>query len=169
MSDSLTPVFFWLISIIIVLSALGVVFLRNIFHSALFLVISFLGVAGIYALLEVGFLAAVQVLIYAGAIAIFIIFAIMLVKQVDIGKSNLFNKYKYLAGIVCMVFIAVTSFFILSTELASVMTAGLEDTIVLIGVEIMTDYVIPLEIIAILLLVAFVGANLIAKGVKKNK
>lgn len=169
MSDSLAPIFFWLISIVVVFSALAVVFLKNIFHSALFLVVSFLGVAGIYALLEIGFLAAVQVLIYAGAIAIFIIFAIMLVKQVDIGKSNPFNRYVISAGIFCMLFIALTSFYILSSELTSVMTAGLQDTMVAIGVTIMTDYVVPLEVVAILLLVAFVGANLIAKGVKKVK
>ena len=62
--------------------ALGVVLARTVFASGLFLILSFLGVAGIYVLLEAPFLAATQVLIYVGAVAVLILFAIMLTRRV---------------------------------------------------------------------------------------
>jgi NADH-quinone oxidoreductase subunit J len=69
---------FYLFSFMIIISAIYVVTLKNIFHSALFLIIALFGVAGIYILLHAEFLAAVQILIYVGAVSVLIIFAIML-------------------------------------------------------------------------------------------
>ena len=82
---------FIILSVITLGAALAVVTSKNLFHSALFMVLSFVGVAGLYVLLEAGFLAAVQILVYVGAIAILIIFAIMLTRRLmakDLVQRN---------------------------------------------------------------------------------
>jgi len=77
-TDQVTQVMFFILSAVVLAGAIGVVAARTVFVSALWLILSFLGVAGLYALLGAGFLAAVQVLIYVGAISVLILFAVML-------------------------------------------------------------------------------------------
>ena len=79
---------FYFLSAVAVLMAAGVVFARNPVHSAFFLVISFLNVAGIYVLLGAEFLAAVQVIVYTGAILVVFLFVIMLVRPEDLGELS---------------------------------------------------------------------------------
>ncbi len=83
-------VVFWLLSVLTIGAALGVVLVKDIFRAALLLVLVFISVAGIFVLLSAEFLAVVQVLIYAGAIAILIIFAVMLTR--DVQRGNLPNR-----------------------------------------------------------------------------
>ncbi|MDP6824754.1 MAG: NADH-quinone oxidoreductase subunit J, partial [Dehalococcoidales bacterium] len=82
---------FWTLSVVGIASAMAVVFLRDVFRAALSLILCFLVVAGIYVTLNADFLAAVQVLIYVGAISILIILAIMLTKEVQ--RGSLFGKF----------------------------------------------------------------------------
>ena len=93
---------FWTLAVLGVGSSLAVVLLRDIFRAALFLVLSFLTVAGIYIILQADFLAAAQILIYVGAISILLIFAIMLTR--DIQRGNPSNKFLvpglFMAGII---------------------------------------------------------------------
>ena len=79
---------FWILALVMVVAALGVVLLQNIFRAALLLVLCFFTVAGIYITLNADFLAAVQVLIYAGAVSILLIFAIMLTRNVHSGNPS---------------------------------------------------------------------------------
>lgn len=159
---------FWIISIVVLLSALGVVMLNNIIHSALSLVVTFIGVAGLYLLLEAEFLAAVQILVYGGAISIIIVFAIMLIQREEMHETNLFSKLKIPGALVALGFTGVVAWLIFNTKWAvSQATEGLVDVGSL--AELMLgDYVIPFEIAAILLLVAMVGAIVIAREVKKS-
>ena len=83
-------VVFWLLSVLTIGAALGVVLVKDLFRAALLLVLVFISVAGFFVLLSAEFLAVVQVLIYAGAIAILIIFAIMLTR--DVQRGNLANR-----------------------------------------------------------------------------
>ena len=83
-------VVFWLLAVIAIGGALGVVLVRDLFRAALLLVLVFIAVAGFFVLLSAEFLAVVQVLIYAGAISILIIFAIMLTR--DVQRGNLPNR-----------------------------------------------------------------------------
>jgi len=78
---------FWILALIMVGAALAVVLLRDVFRAALLLILCFFTIAGIYITLNADFLAAVQVLIYAGAIGILLIFAIMLTRNVKGGQS----------------------------------------------------------------------------------
>ena len=104
---------FWVMAVIMTAAALAVVLLPNIFRSALALVVCFLAVAGIFVTLSADFLAAVQVLIYVGAIAILIILSIMLTREVQ--RGNLSNKFKLPAFIICAIFLGITIFAMLNT------------------------------------------------------
>ena len=84
---------FWIFAAAIVGAALGVVLLKNVFRAAILLITCFLGVAGIFILLSADFLAAMQILIYVGAIAILVILAIMLTRELSIGSPS--NKFKF--------------------------------------------------------------------------
>ncbi|MEW6203356.1 MAG: NADH-quinone oxidoreductase subunit J, partial [bacterium] len=75
---NLTSIWFYLFAVVIVVSALCVVSMRNIVHCAMFLACTFTGVAALYVLLDADFLAAIQILIYVGAVTVLILFAIML-------------------------------------------------------------------------------------------
>ncbi len=103
-------VLFYLLAAIIVISALLVVTLRSVFHSALFLVLTFFMVAGIYLMLSAQFLAAVQVLIYVGAITILILFAIMLTQQIHSKSIRQTNEQVIPAALISIVFLAMAIF-----------------------------------------------------------
>lgn len=83
---------FWILAVVGVGSAVAVVFLRDVFRAALFLVLGFFTVAGIYVTLDADFLAAVQVLIYVGAVGILLLFAIMFTREAR--RGSLFNRLK---------------------------------------------------------------------------
>ncbi|KJS18916.1 MAG: NADH-ubiquinone oxidoreductase [Clostridiaceae bacterium BRH_c20a] len=162
---------FWLIAFVTLGSALAVVFLNNIVHSALALILTFLGIAGLYLTLNADFLAAVQVLVYAGAVSILIVFGIMLITRGDgrMADTNTFGKYKYTAAIVVTAFFGVLSNYIIKTPWEMGTAALSENTMGDIAELLFSDYVIPFELAAILLTVAMVGAIVIAREVKNTK
>lgn len=100
---------FYILGGIILVCALMVVTLRNVFHSALFLVLTFFFVAGIYLMLDAEFLAAVQVLIYVGAVTILILFAIMLTYQIQSGSVRQVNEQVIPAVIIAGLFFVLAS------------------------------------------------------------
>jgi NADH:ubiquinone oxidoreductase subunit 6 (subunit J) len=106
----LNLVLFYLLAAIIVISAFLVVTLRNVFHSALFLVLTFFMVAGIYLMLSAQFLAAVQVLIYVGAITILILFVIMLTQQIQSKSIRQANEQVIPAALISIVFLIMAIF-----------------------------------------------------------
>jgi len=162
---------FWLISFITLGSALAVVYLTNIVHSALALILTFLGIAGLYLTLHADFLAAVQVLVYAGAVSILIVFGIMLITRGDgkMTETNTFGKYKYTALVVVTALFGVISYYIIRTPWQVQTGALSQDTMGEIAEILLSDYVIPFELAAILLTVAMVGAIVIAREVKNPK
>src|SRR5579859_5056984 len=98
----LATLLFWIIAVILVGSALMVVALRNIVHSALALVVVFAMAAGVYLLLNAEFIAIVQILIYAGAVTILILFALMLTRTVNLSfNSNPTNRLWAAAVVIC--------------------------------------------------------------------
>ena len=99
----LATIAFWVIAVVLVGSALCVVLLRNIVHAALFLAAVFGAAAGIYVLLNAEFIAIVQVLIYAGAVTILMLFAIMLTQGAMTPQGNPFARQWWLAALICIV------------------------------------------------------------------
>ncbi|WP_054937427.1 NADH-quinone oxidoreductase subunit J family protein [Moorella stamsii] len=165
----MSALFFWLLAAIIIASALAVVLLKNIVHSALYLVLTFVGVAGLYILLNAEFLAAVQLLVYAGAVAILIVFAVMLIRRGDIRASNLFNVNYLAAAVVSLaLFIVIT---LATGRMAWTATPGQAPAgnVGAIADAFLGRFAIPFEIAAVLLLVAMVGAILLARGGKQDQ
>jgi NADH:ubiquinone oxidoreductase subunit 6 (subunit J) len=101
---------FYILAGLIVVSGLMVVTLRNVFHSALFLVLAFFTVAGIYLMLHAEFLAAVQVLIYVGAITILMLFAIMLTYQIQSKSMRQTNEQVVPAAVISILFLIIAIF-----------------------------------------------------------
>jgi NADH-quinone oxidoreductase subunit J len=154
---------FVLVSLITLLGALGVVTARNVFASGLFLVLSFVGVAGMYVLLEAPFLAAAQVLIYAGAVAVLILFAIMLTRRVmsDTGGNQTNNQWGVAAFIAALLFIVLLK--ATGPDWAVSNQAPPNDVITALGNAFLGPYLLPFEIVSVLLLAALVGAIIIAR------
>nr|WP_066639424.1 NADH-quinone oxidoreductase subunit J [Desulfolucanica intricata] len=166
--DSITSVAaFYILAAIIIGSAIAVIALKNLVHSVLFLAITFLGIAGIFMQLSADFLAMVQILVYAGAVCIMVVFGIMLTQRGGMSNSNLFNKQVFASGGVVALLIAVIVFFgVRSGSWAVSAVAVPQDTVGNIADLMLSKYVIPFELAALLLLVALIGAIVLAKEVK---
>jgi NADH:ubiquinone oxidoreductase subunit 6 (subunit J) len=168
---------FYVIAFVLVGSALAVVMLRNIVHAALFLAVVFGAAAGIYVLLNAGFIAIVQVLIYAGAVTILVLFAIMLTQGAMTRAGNPFSGQWWLAGLICLllfggiIYAIGNSALTLSSPSASLGLASVNPaasgSVVRIGQLLYSpfdySYVLPFEIASIVLLVAMIGAIVIAR------
>ena len=108
-------VIFYILGAAILIAAFMVVTLRNVFHSALFLVATFFFVAGIYLMLNAEFLAAVQILIYVGAVTILILFAIMLTHKIQSKSIRQVNEQVLPAIIIAGLLLAISAFTIVRT------------------------------------------------------
>jgi NADH:ubiquinone oxidoreductase subunit 6 (subunit J) len=154
---------FIILSVITLGAALAVVTSKNLFHSALFLVLSFIGVAGLYVLLEAGFLAAVQIMVYVGAISILIIFAIMLTRRLMAKDLVQRNAQWGISALVALLLFAVLGFVLLRVNWPVVEATVPYESISILGQELMSTYVLPFEVASVLLLVALVGSIIIAR------
>lgn len=170
MSTMATIVFF-IFAIIAVASALGVVTSKNIVHSAFFLALSFVGVAVLYVLLNAEYLAAVQLLVYAGAVSIMVIFAVMLTLRGDVADSSpVTKKWTQGALVGSLVFIVLALVIMTNSDWRIVaMPAISGGTTVELSKLLLSWYMVPFEAAAILLTVALIGAVIIAKGGHESK
>jgi len=161
-------VVFFIFAIMAIAAAWGVVTSKNIVHSALYLVLSFLGIAVLYVLMNADYLAAVQLLIYTGAVAIMIVFAVMLTLRGDVSESNLSNhNWGWGALVATAVFVMIALVTLGNTDwrvLATPWTSG--GSAADLSLLLLTQYMVPFEAAAVLLTVALVGAVILAKGVK---
>ncbi len=155
-------VFFYIFSVIAILSALGVIILKNPVHSAVCLISCLLQVAALYVLLRVPFLAAVQVFIYVGAVMVLFLFAVLIL---DIGKERLkkqIHSQRILAVPAVAVFLAIAVYLIVKSgpiiPLGKYSEEMLEKNTEVIGKLLYTKYVFPFEVVSVLLLVALIGA-----------
>lgn len=170
----LATLIFWIIAIILVGSALLVVSARNIVHSALALIVVFAMAAGIYLLLNAEFIAIVQILIYAGAVTILILFALMLTRLGTNVESNPSNRQWWLALPICVI-VGAGIIFAVTLSPHAVSNAGNGtgqlppgiNNVVRIGQLLYSptsySYVLPFEIASLVLLVAIVGAIVIGR------
>ena len=159
---------FVILGLITLLGALGVVAFKNIVHAALALIVSFLGVAGLYFQLHAEFLGLVQVMVYAGAISVLVIFAIMLVMDRDPETTSLSHKVnRWWGGLIALLFTALIGVSIWESQFTTIQAGnGSVERVGQIGELLLGDFVVAFEVAAILLLVAVVGAIILAKGAK---
>lgn len=177
----LATLLFWIIAIILVGSALMVVVLRNIVHSALALVVVFAMAAGIYLLLNAEFIAIVQILIYAGAVTILILFALMLTRTNNLSvNSNPSNRQWGVGAIISTLLCAGIIFAVTLGQYSAAPGPNVlgydphnstcplpPNNVVYIGQLLYSpscySYVLPFEIASVVLLVAIVGAIVIGR------
>ena len=161
MEDTGTVVAFWIIAAITVGAAFGVAAVRNLIHSVALLIVTFAGVAGLYITLSADFIAVVQILIYIGAIAILLIFAIVLTPRA--GRLNQ-EGFMLLPALLLAVLVAGTMIFVaFDTSWAISERDGFEDTATAIGDLLLDKYALPFEIASVLLLSAIIGAILLVR------
>lgn len=164
-------IIFFVTAVVTLGSALMVVTSRNLIHSALWLILSLFGVAVLYVVLNAGFLAVAQVVIYIGAIAILIIFAVMMTRTLVENFPVQMNAEWWLAGLLAVVFFAGLAWMLGSWDgFSSSMPAMAEgaDPLRQLGVALVSPdaYVLPFELASILLLGALIGALMIAREKK---
>ncbi len=156
----MTWFFFFLMSAMALGGGLGVVAARNVVHSALFLLLSLLAVAGLYVLLLTEFLALVQIFIYGGAIIIVILFAIMLTRSREYPRISDNAQWPFAAVAGLLLFGLLTFAFLVNRPEADERTrVAFTD----LGHSLFTDWALPFEIASIVLLIALVGAIVIAR------
>jgi len=168
MSIAVTTQFicFAVLSLVIIVGALGVVLLENIVYSAFLLGGVFMSVAGLYLLLNASFVAAAQVLVYVGAINVLILFAIMLVnKKEDLKPMKYLNSRRLISTTICITLLSL----LIRVDLSKVwnianpnLSIGEEST-VRIGEHLFSDYLLPFEVASVLLLMAMIGAIVLAR------
>ena len=185
-------VVFWILSVMAVVGALGVVMVPDLFRAALLLIVVFIAVAGFFILLSAEFLAVVQVLIYVGAIAILIIFAVMLTR--DVQHGNLPNRMQMPAAVLAallfaaLVAVAVDTQWeflpaeqqervdLVQTSAVTTLTGDVLTEAGITGPEeqseiqhagladlLISDYVLPFEAVSLLLLAALIGALVLVR------
>lgn len=162
-------ILFYFFATIIVLSAIGVVFTRNIVHAAFYLMFTLFAVAAVYVLLSADFIAVTQILLYVGGILVLIVFGVMLTSrayEVAINKSILsVIPAIIVVGAIAGVLIGIFT----TTRWPEAGMAPYEETAKPIGALLMTQFVLPFELASVLLLAALVGAVVIARREKVEK
>jgi len=161
-----TTILFYVLALIIVVSAVMVVFNKNVVHSAFSLFFTLFAISGIYVLLKADFIALTQIMVYVGGILILLIFGVMMTTKV----TNVELKTKNLNTIPSLVFsigiVTILIFVIFSTKWNIRMGLESEETITQIGIMLLSKYLLPFEIASIVLLVALIGSAMFARRIK---
>jgi NADH-quinone oxidoreductase subunit J len=161
-------VFFYLIAGVMAFSAIRVVTVRNVVHAAMYLVLVLAGVAGQYILLASEFLAVTQVLVYIGAIVVLVLFGVMLTRA-KLGEDvNLTNDYWYVGAFTAVFLFALMAFALLDYFGDQPLDQANVETQVRANTEQVADalfgpFVVPFQAVSVLLLVALIGAIVLAR------
>lgn len=163
----LIQVIFFVLAAFMLLAAVMVVTVRNIIHAALWLIASFFSVAALYLLMEAEFLSVVQVLIYVGAVSILILFAIMLTRDVTGERGRLLYRNWWVALVVAaalfgLLLVPTLARYSWQVPSANPSTPATIASSVEIGRAFLGEYLLPFEVASVLLLVALIGAIVIA-------
>jgi len=165
---NLFDIFFYLFALITVVSAVFVVTVKNVVHSGFYLLFTFFGVSGLYVLLGADFIAVTQIMVYIGGILILLLFGVMI--------TNKITNVEIRSGTI-NILPAIILIGVFSGGLVSILTRTnwieknnpiSDNTINGLGKLLITDYVLIFELLAILLLVALIGATSIARREKEN-
>jgi NADH-quinone oxidoreductase subunit J len=163
MNDPLVAIAFYVVAAVTIVSAIAVVTLRNIVHAALSLVLSFVGVAAVYVLMSADFVAAVQVLIYAGAVTVLLLFAIMLTRAPGSAQSNPDNSQRPVAFVVAGALLVALVMALRSAAWPAQAPVPAPSSVEVVGQQLFTTYALAFEVASVLLLVAMVGAIMLAR------
>lgn len=152
---------FWVLSAVTVGAALMVLLARNLMHAIVFLIVSFLGMAGLFLTLSADFIAVAQIMIYAGAISVLLVFAMMLTPLASRDNGN--SVYALPGMALGVLFAAIVGFVAVDVEWPELTGEALDarsftDTVGAIGDALLGPYVLAFEVASVLLLAALIGA-----------
>tara|TARA_B100000029_G_scaffold339623_1_gene331852 strand:- start:336 stop:824 length:489 start_codon:yes stop_codon:yes gene_type:complete len=154
---------FILIVLIVLVSALYVAISSNLIYSAISLLFTLFGVAGLYVFLYADFLAATQVIIYVGGILVLIIFGVMLTNKID-SKAIVSSSANQVVGAIVFMLLLILQFgVIFSTKWVSSDLQTSDGTVRQIGNLLLSKYLLPFEVVSVLLLAALIGASMLSR------
>ncbi|RSK28931.1 NADH-quinone oxidoreductase subunit J [Bacillus sp. HMF5848] len=154
---------FLIMALVAISGGVMLINLTKVVHMVVALVFTFVSIAGLYVLLSAEFVAAVQILIYSGAITIIMLFGIMLTRHDDTSESKAGIVRKVLVFVSIVAFALTIYFGIYDLQLGQQATTLHENNTEQIGIMLYSQYVIPFELVSVVLLVALVGAIVLAK------
>jgi len=168
-------IIFYILALIMIIFAIASVSSRKMLRSVIYLLFVLCGIAGLYFLIDYNFLAAIQLTVYAGGIIVLIIFSVLLVHHIEMELEIAKISKQILTGIACLLGLGLFLITIYSHEFNEV-NNSITTTTSEIGTKLLSykagGFILPFEVISVLLLAAMVGAIVIAKGGKltdKNK
>ncbi len=163
---NISQILFWILTVMALGSALGVVLSKNPIYSVLCLIATFFAISGHYILLNAQFLAVVNIIVYAGAIMVLFLFVIMLMNlntEIEPQKSKILKFAGFIAGLcLFLVIVAALKNAEAKTQAAELVTGDI-GLIQNLGKALFNEYVLPFEISSVLFLSAMVGAIVIGK------
>ena len=160
---TLEVVTFWGLAVLLIGSALAVVLTKNLFHSVLYLALSLTATAGVFLALDAEFLAAVQLLLYAGGVVTIVVFAIVVTERL-VGDRITQTSRHILTGLVLAGALLLGILrFLRGVDLPVERPAIVVDVTRAIGQVLLTEFVLPFELLAVLLLVGLLGALYFAR------
>jgi NADH-quinone oxidoreductase subunit J len=154
---------FWALAIVLVGSALAVVLTKNLFHAVLWLALALTGTAGVFLLLDAEFLAAVQLLLYAGGIVTIMVFAIVVTERLVGERISQTSRRIGASAVVAAGLLAVLVRAVAGQRVPPVRPDMSADLTRAIGETVMTRFVLPFELLAVLMLAALMGAIYFAR------
>jgi len=162
---NLSQVFFYVLSMIAIGTAIAMVFNRNAMYSVLNLIVCFFAVAGLYIMLQAHFLAIVHIIVYAGAIMVLFLFVVMLLNlnvPVHIGKNNYVRLAAVISGGLLMVLLSAA---LAKSQLISLPANELDNTgsVQVLGKMLFNEFLVPFELSSILFISAMVGVVIMTK------
>ncbi len=172
----MVTVFMYLFGFIAILSALAMIFHKNPVYSALFLVVTFFSLAGIYALLGAQFLSIIQVMVYAGAIMVLFLFVIMLLNLRNEIRLPIGRPFQVIFGVLFGIFLFIEGYLVLkassiSGALGSFPQSRVDQigSVEALGTLLFTKYLLPFELASVLLLIGMVGAIILGRKKMPNE
>ena len=161
---------FAIIAILTLASAVAAMSLRNLVHCVLALTVTFAGLAAFYLQLDAQFIGFAQILVYIGAVAILIVFAILLIRGGDAPRQSSFSASSVVGvGIAVAVFGLLSGIILTSRALTHEIRPPPEATVRQIGTQLMGNFILPLEVVGLLLTAALIGAVIIAMREREGK
>jgi len=168
---NMTTFLFYFFEVVAAASSIALIFIRNVFYGALLLISCLLALAGIYVLAFAEFIAVTQIMVYAGGILVVIIFGIMLTTKISGKPLVVEHTYLFSGALAGLSLLGLFIFYISKEPFDTnpISSSTGINSLNTIGIGLMTDFALPFEVAAILLLVALIGAAIIASSTKTKK
>ena len=160
---TLSALAFWVLSVLLVGSALAVVLSKNLFHAVLWLALALTGTAGVFLLLNAEFIAAVQLLLYAGGVITIVVFAIVVTERLVGERLSQTNRGVASGALVAAGLLWVIVSTLMQRPFPVTPLPQISDLTRVLGEQVLTNFVLPFELLALLMLAAMLGAIYFAR------